>query len=416
MIMERLNRLLPLALSIALLLWVCDEATAQKGSAAKPIRLGLVASESGAFAVLKAGHQGAQLAVEEINKEGGVLGRPLELVVRDDKSNPGEATKVFRELTDIGVVAVIGSVPSGSAAAINPLALKQKTVFFPGEAYSRFLTEEQGNRYFFRVETNDRVFGQATVQYLAKQPFKRYCTIANDFAYGHSITDALVNGLKAKNPNVEVISGCQFWVPAGTQEFISQITAILSQKPDALIFAGVVAVSANAFVNQAKSFGLFDKVKGIHPTLAMPNNMWGLKKTDVPEGILTGSDYPYPPADTKASKQFFQAYQKRWNELPMESSATVYTVTRLVAKALQKAGKEDREALVDALKGSSIEHPVMGPITIRAIDNQSTAGWWFGYSSWDEEHGKLGLKDRWYEKADPYLPTEAEMAKLRAQK
>jgi len=403
------------ALMLPLLLSLFD---APGASAADPILIGDVSSMSGPFAVAGVpGRQGMILAVEEINQQGGVLGRPLKLLARDDKSSPEEGAKAFRELAAEGALVVIGTAPSHVSAAINPNARELKVPFFTILGYSRFLTEDAGHRYFFRLITNDRIFGHALADHLAKQPHTKYCTIGNDFAYGRDITKVLMTRLKELKPSVEVLPGCEFWVPPGTTDFTPIITAILAKRPQAVMFGGVVAVSSPAFVKQAKSFGLFNAALGVHPSLGMSANNIGLtRKDDVPDNILTGSDYPYPPIDNAANKAFFEAYRKRWNQFPFEMSMNAYTNMKLVVQALKKAGKVDREALVDALEGMSIEHPTLGTITIRPFDHQSTAGWWIGHLVWDDTLKKPAMKDLRYEHGDRYLPSKQDVEKMRTKK
>jgi branched-chain amino acid transport system substrate-binding protein len=357
------------------------------------------------------------MAVEEINQKGGVLGRPLQLVTRDDKSLPEEGSRAFRELAAQGAFLMIGTTGSAVSAAVNPLARELKVPFFTVLGYSRFLTEERGHRYFFRLITNDRVLGQPMAEFLAKQPHTKYCTVGNDFAYGRDITQVVMTRLKELKPEVQVLSGCEFWVPLGTTDFTPIITAILAKKPQAVMFGGVVAVSSPAFVKQAKKFGLFTAALGVHPSLGMPVNNAGLTtKDDVPEGIFTGTDYLYPPLPSPANKAFFEAYKKRWNQLPFEESLNAHTTVRFIAKAIQKAGKVDREAFIDAAGGLSIDHPLLGEITVRPFDHQSTAGWWFGHLIWDETYKRAGMKDAWYQKGEPYLPSKEEIEKLRSGK
>ena len=383
-----------------------------------PIMIGDASSMSGPLAQGGVpGRQGTIMAMEEINKAGGVLGRPLQFVMRDDKSQPEEAGKVFRELAAQQVTLITGTTGSATTAAMNSLARELKIPFFTTLGYSRFLTEEAGHRYFFRLITNDRVLGNVVAEALAKEPHTKYCTIGNDFAYGRSITHGVMTRLKELKPTVEVLPGCEFWVPLGATDFTPNLTAILSKRPQAMMFGGLVTASAPAFVKQGKAFGLFKTTLGVHPSIGMPINNAGLtSKDDIPEGIFTGSDYLYPPLDTPASKAFHEAYKKRWNQLPMEESANAHTTLRFIVKAIQKAGKVDREAMIDAAEGMSIDHPIMGELTVRAFDHQSNAGWWMGYLNWDETNKRAGMRDAVYIKGDAYLPTKDEIEKLRAGK
>ena len=306
-----------------------------------------------------------------------------------------------------------GTHPVRSSSRPLPLSLELKTPYVISMGYTSAFTEKLSHRYFFSTITSDRVFAYAIAENMANQSATRYCTIGNDFVYGRSITAEVMGRLKELKPSVQIIPGCEFWVPPGNLDFTPQITAILGQKPDALMFGGLVDISGVAFVKQAKAFGLFSKMLGVHPSLGMPTNNRGLQKGDVPEGILTGSDYPYPPVDTKMDQAFFKAYKDRWHELPDEVSANAYTAIYLIAKAIEKAGKADREALVDALPGMSIMHPVMGDIVIRPMDHQSTSGWWLGYLTWDDKDNVVGLRDIKYMPGTAYLPTEEELRKIR---
>lgn len=386
--------------------------------AAEPILIGDISSVSGVQALYGTpGRQAAIMALEEINQKGGVLGRPLQLIMRDDKSLPEEGSKAFRELVAQGVLLVMAPARFAGVPAAPSLAGELKVPLFTVLGYSRSLTEEFGHRYFFRLITSDRVFGHVVAEAMAKQPHSKYCTIGNDFAYGRDITKVVMTRLKELKADVQVLPGCEYWVPFGATDFTPNLTAILAARPQALMFGGLVSVSASAFVKQAKAFGLFATTLGVHPSLGMPANNAGLtRKDDVPEGIFTGTDYVYPPVPTPASRAFFDAYMKRWNQLPMEASANAYTTLRFIARAIEKAGKADREAFIDAAEGMSIDHPALGTITVRPFDHQSTAGWWMGYLTWDETHKRAGMRDVWYQRGEAYLASKEEIEKLRSRK
>lgn len=411
--MKRLNVLLALCALIGASGLAMSTAYAQG-----PILIGDISSMSGPLALAGVpGRQGAIMAVEEINKAGGVLGRQIELVLRDDKSQPEEAGKIFREVAAQGVLVTMGATGSATSAAINALARELKLPFFTGVGYSRFLTEEVGHRYFFRLITNDRVFGHGMADAMSKQAPNTYCTVGNDYAYGRDITKVVMTRLKELKSSVELVSGCEFWVPLGTTDFTPIITAMLARKPDAIMFGGLVTASAPAFVKQGKAFGIFKSAVGVHPSIGMPVNNAGLTtKDDIPEGIFTGTDYVYPPLDNPANKAFYDKYRARWNQLPFEMALNAYTTVRFIVKAIEKAGKVDREAMIDAAEGLSIDHPVLGEITVRGFDHQSTAGWWMGYLIWDETHKRAGMRDAKLLKGEDFLPSKAEIEALRAKK
>lgn len=380
----------------------------------QPIKIVSLNSTTGSLAFSGArGHQGATFAVEEINKAGGVLGRPFDLTIMDDKTDAQEGVKLFREAVANGAIASIGPFASAVAPAVGQTALELKTpVLLPG-AWTRFLTEESGHRYVFRIATNDRVFASATAEEVAKKAYTRFCTIGYDFAYGRDITANTMDALKKIKPAVSVLPGCEFWPKLGDTDFTPYITAIMSQKPDAVLFGGLVAQGVTALLKQGNQFGLFKTAGAVHPSLGMPLNNWALAKEDVIEGVITGGGYPLPPVDTPANKQFYDQFRARFNDYPMETSVESYYAVKTLAKAIQKAGTVDKEKIIDALEGITLDLFTGPTVTIRPFDHQSTQGWFMGELTWNDQLGHASMKNMRYVAADPYLPSQEEIQKLR---
>ena len=383
--------------------------------AADTLKIGVITSRSGVFALYgTAGEQGVIMAAEEINAAGGILGRKIELMTADTNSKPEEAGRLFREQAANGAVISIGNVGSGESAAASTLAKEDKLPFFTVGGYGRFLTEEAGHRYFFRLAMNVRGFYTPMARELAAKPYTKYCTINNDYEFARDVNKSTLAIIKEKKPNIEVLSGCEFWVPLGTTDFASYITAIMSKSPEVLLFSGLVGPSARAFLAQAKSFGLFRVVVGGHASMGNPANATGVRENDIPANIFTAGDYPYPPLNTPANMTFFNNFKKRWKTLPMSEAATGYTTMKFVAKAFEKAGKIDREAFVDAAEGLTIDDPVAGTMTIRPFDHQSTHGVWTGILAWDKADNRSGMKDIKFVAADAFLPTKEQVMAERA--
>jgi len=188
----------------------------------------------------------------------------------------------------------------------------------------------------------------------------------------------------------------------------------MSQKPDAVLFGGLVAEGVTAFMKQAGQFGLFKTAGAVHPSLGMPLNNWGLTKADVIEGTVAGGGYPYPIIDTPANKQFYDQYRSRFpNDYPMETTVESYYAVKTLAKAIQKAGSVDKEKIVDALEGITVDLLTGPTVTIRPFDHQSDQGWWMGELTWNDQLGHAALKNARYVKADTYLPSQQEIQRLR---
>lgn len=383
--------------------------------AQEPIKIGEYASLTGKEAVWgQTSHHGVVLAIEEINAAGGVLGHPLELVTTDSKSRAEDASRLFRELAASGARVIVGNIASGETLAASVLSKELKLPFFTVGSYARPLTEEQGHRYFFRLIANARGYYGPMADRLAQLPYRRWCTISIDFLYGRDTTDKVIGTLKQAKPDTEVIPGCQYWVPVSTTDFSSYITAIMAQRPDALLFGGLVGPAGIAFVKQARAFGLFQIIPGAHPALGWPSNNEGLRKADIPPNIITAGDYLYPPVDRPENRAFIAGFRARFNTPPMSEAANSYTTLKFIAAAFQKAGSLDREAFIDAAEGLTIDHPAQGPITLRAFDHQATTGVWVGTLAWDARDNRPGLADPVFVSSAKYLPAAGVVAAERA--
>ncbi|MGB3393427.1 MAG: ABC transporter substrate-binding protein [Stenotrophomonas sp.] len=379
------------------------------------VKLGVISSQTGAFAAIGTqGDLGTQYAVEELNAKGGILGHKIELATIDDTSQPEATGRAFRKLASENVAVVLGNTDFAEAA--SALAKEIKVPYISAAAgYGRALTEENGHRYVFRLVANPRGFYGPIADALKELPYKRWCTIGVDFTPGHDLVSNIWANLKKNNPDIEVIDGCELWVPLGQTDFSSYITAIISHQPDALLFAGLVAYAPVPFIKQANSFGLFSTIPAIHATLGWPGNTVGLEQADVPQNIVSSGDFPYPPpADRPEARAFIDGFKKRFGVLPLSEAANSYAAVKFVAAAFEKAGSFDREKFIDAGEGLTIDHPIGGKITIRAFDHQSTQGVYVGKLAWDEIDQHAGIADVEHVDVIPYLLTEDQIRKARA--
>lgn len=382
----------------------------------EPIKIGYIDSISGAFSFSGTqGRQGALLAVEEVNAAGGILGRPIDLAVRDDKSSPPDGVAAMRDLVDQGAVIVTGGIHSGVVQAVSEVAKATKTPFLAKGGYAAALTEALSHRYFFRISTSGRILARAMAVEVAKQPYKRACTVGSDYAFGHDVVDTTIAELKVRVPDFQVISGCQYWPPATATDFGSILTAVDAAKPDILIFSGVVGRAGNVFVRQAKASGLLDRIPMVvHSSLGLQENTWSLEKSDVSSNVLLGSDYPNP-AVAEGQRQFDKKYKAKYGDNGNFSAAMAYTAIYTIKDAIEKAGKVDKEAIIDALEGLTVKYQTGEQGTIRPFDHQSTIGWFVGSFAWDQENNVAGMTNVRYVDGANLLLTEDEIAKLKAQ-
>ena len=164
--------------------------------------------------------KGAELAVADINAEGGVLGRKLELLSRDSKANPAEAVRLARELiVRDGVQFLAGTLTSAETPAVSTIAKENKIVFVAPSAKTSSLTDpEHIHPYIFRAASNTTIEGQAGAIIVARwKDVKTVATIAPDYAYGHDAIAAFVAKLKLLRPDITIVD--QQWPKLGEFEF-----------------------------------------------------------------------------------------------------------------------------------------------------------------------------------------------------
>ncbi len=171
----------------------------------QPIKIGLLYSLSGLAAVYTKGTViGHEIAAEEINASGGLLGgRKIEYVTRDDKLKPGVAVDEYRRMvTRDQVDFVMGVISSGVALAVSEVAKETKVLFVDTIAQTAALTEEQGHDYVVRLNTNSVVLGRTAALAAAKGPWKSYYFIGPDYEWGHRVNADFWDFLQKKKPDV----------------------------------------------------------------------------------------------------------------------------------------------------------------------------------------------------------------------
>ena len=365
-----------------------------------PIRIGEINSYSAIPQFTQPYRQGWQLAVEEINQAGGLLGRKVEVLVRDDGGKPEEALRHAVELTAKEKVDVLaGGFLSNVGLALADHALKNKRLFVASEPLTDAIVWEKGNRYTFRLRASTYMQAAMLVEEAAKMPAKRWATIAPNYEYGQSAVANFKALLQAKRPDVEFVS--EQWPAQGKIDAGSTLTATMAAKPDA-IFNVTFGADLARLVREGNQRNVFPKTPVVSMLSGEPEYLEVLKD-ETPKGwIVTG--YPWDQIDTKEHASFAANYYKKFNENPKLGSVVGYATMQSIFAGIQKAGSVDNEKLVVAMRGLKFSTP-FGPAEYRAIDQQSTMGAYVG--KLDQRGGK-GTMVQWrYADGKNYLPTDA---------
>jgi branched-chain amino acid transport system substrate-binding protein len=374
--------------------------------AAQPIKIGELNSYKVFPAFLEPYKKGMELALEEINAAGGVNGRKLELVSRDDGGTPGDAVRVAEELLSREKAHVLmGTFASNVGLAVASLANQRKVLFIASEPLTDKIVWENGNRYTFRLRPSTYMQTAMLVPQAASLKKKRWAIVYPNYEYGQSATASFKKLLAQAQPGVEFVAE---QAPAlGKIDAGAVVQALAEAKPDA-IFSSLFAADLQKFVREGNTRGLFKNVVVFNLLGGEPEYLDPLKQ-ETPDGWwVTG--YPWSEIDTPEHKRFRDAYQKRWKDYPRLGSVVGYTSVHTIANALKKAGSADSEKLVAAMKGLQMQTP-FGPILWRPIDHQSTMGAYVGQLA---KKGGRGVMVNWrYADGAKFQPPDQEIRALR---
>ncbi len=377
--------------------------------AQQPIRIGEINSYTGIAAGFTLPYrQAVEMAVDEVNAAGGLLGRRVEVLFRDDKGNPAEAVKHAQELVFGEKVALLaGTFLSNVGLAVSDFARQNKVLFVAAEPLTEAVTWSQGHRYTFRVRPNTHSQGRMLAEPAARLPYQRWAVIGPNYEYGRRAWETFWARLKELKPDVQLVG--EHWPTLGKIEPSGYVTALLSQQPQA-VYVSLFGSDWIAFAREAGKRGLFQKAFFVGILLGEPEYMDPLK-LEAPEGMLV-TGYPWYDIQAPAHKQFVARFEKRADRTPVAGSLVGYLTFLSIFEAIRKAGTTDTERLVATLEGLKVETPI-GPISYRPFDHQSTMGAWVGTTKLDRSRG-VGIMVNWeYIPGEKVLPSEAEVRKMR---
>lgn len=350
--------------------------------------------------------QGIELALEEVNAGGGVLGRPLEFVFRDDQGKPGEAIKIAEELmTSEGTAMITGTILSNVGLAISSHAAEKGYVYLASEPLADALVWSAGNPYTFRLRASTYMQAAMLAEEAAKTDAVKYATIAPNYAYGKDAVAAFKKALTALKPEVEFVT--EQWPAVFKIDAGAEVQALERAKPDA-IYNVTFGPDLAKLVREGTDRGLFDG-RNVYGLLSGEPEYIDPLGDEAPEGwVVTG--YPWQDITDAAGSAFISAYQTKYNDHPRIGSLVGYMTVQSIAAALERAGSTETEAIRAAFEDLQVTTP-MGEITYRSIDNQSTAGAWVGRTT--VKDGKGVMVDWSYKNGADYLPSDAEVSALR---
>ena len=394
----RRRTMLVALLTVVLLVPVAAEAQ-------KPIKVGMPMPLSGPPALFgDPAAKGAQMFVEELNAKGGVLGRKIELLVRDSKADANEAVRVARELIlKDNVDFLVGTLTSAEGPAVSVVAKENKIVFIaPIPKTDQLTAADKLHPYVFRVAATTTMEGRSAAEIVAKWPVTRIATMSFDYAYGQDVTKAFVEHLKKIKPGAQVVD--QQWPKLGEQDYNPFINAQMAKKPEA-IFSSIWGGFFVTYSKQAKALGVFDAIK---------YNFIGVGEAATPETTKSmGPDYPvgiwgnsydaFYWGETAAHRDYVARLSKYLkDEYPSSWAIQGYIGMQFLVEAIKKANSTDSDKVAHALLGLAVETPV-GRLTIREKDHQANRGQLYGKTARDPKYPFAIMKPAVYVDPSPFM-------------
>ncbi len=372
----------------------------------KPIRIGEINSYKAQPAFLEPYKKGMELAVEQINAAGGINGRKIEMVFRDDGANPGDAVRVAEEMLSREKVDLLaGGFLSNIGLALTDFAKQKKSFFLATEPLTDKIVWQNGNRYTFRLRTSTYMQTAMLVPEAVKMRKKRWAIVYPNYEYGQSAVATFKEQMKKAQPDIEFVG--EQASPLGRIDAGAVVQALADAKPDA-IFNVLFGADLAKFVREGNTRGLFKGRDVVSLLTGEPEYIDPLKD-ETPEGwLVTG--YPWYGIDTPEHKSFFIAYHGKYKDYPRLGSVVGYSTIKALEAGLRKANSTDTEKLIAAFKGLQFTTP-FGKATFRAVDHQSTMGAYVGRTTL--RGGKGEMKDYVYYDGAKFLPPDAEVKKLR---
>ncbi len=372
------------------------------------IKIGEINSYSGLPAFTEPYRKGWQLAIDEVNAAGGVLGKKLVVISKDDGGKPADAVTAANELVSReGVALLAGTFFSHIGLAVADFAKQKKVFFMAAEPLTDAMTWSQGNRYTFRLRPSNYMQAAMLAEEAAKLPAKKWATIAPNYEYGQSAVSVFKQLLSAKRPDIEWVT--EQWPPQGRIDAGAVAQAVAAAQPEAILNV-TFGPDLVKLVREGNTRGLFKDRSVVSFLTGEPEYLDPLKD-ETPEGwIVTG--YPWYGVKTPEHDAFLKAYQAKFNDYPRLGSVVGYTTMKSVAAIIAKAGSTETDKMIEAAKGIEVGSP-FGKITFRAADHQSTLGAFVGKTA--VRDGKGVMVDFSYRDGADYLPSVEEVKKLRPQ-
>ena len=347
--------------------------------AQRPVQLGFVYILSGAFASYgEFARQGALMAVDEINRKGGINGRLVITWFENSRSKPDVARQAIHKLVlEKQVDCLIGIDSSNVAQRMAPVAAKLKTPLIITNAATPDVTGTLCNRYVFRVSTNLTQNIKAAAILAVQSGAQTWTTIGKKHTFSYQSWEYFQKYLLAGHPAVKTLPDEQVvFIPSRTKDFTPYLENALKYGADGILVT-LWGGYLKRFVQQAGSMGFFDGSRRVLLTMGASVDSLSDLGDSMPENLWVGAPYWFLANGSALNKKFVKNYHARFKKYPTHQAHGAYGAVYAFKAAAEKAGSTDKEAVVTALEGLTVELPG-GAVTFRPEDHQGVSDLWWG--------------------------------------
>ena len=355
-------------------------------SFSEPIKIGAMFISSGKMGGYgKHGGQAIQLAVDEINADGGVLGRNLEAVIEDTELKKDIALALAERFVNQDKVDfLMGPTSSGIAMGLTEFARQNKKILVLTQAATDALTGAKFHPYVFSTLSNAMMHSRSGAYLMAAKPYKKYMCVGPDYSYGHSSWKMFKSKLQELRPDVEFIG--ELFPKFLAKDYSEEIKKVLDAMPD-VVWCPLWGGDAINFIKQALPSGLFDKVKFAFPVAGALEVLVPMG-SDMPTGVYVSSRYFFTSPDSSMNQRFVKDYYTRFNEYPDYMAGETYAGVYFIKAAIERAGTIEADKIIEAIEKEPLswETPE-GWKTMRPEDHSVVEDCLWGQTSPNEKYG-----------------------------
>jgi len=367
---KRRSALLGAALATALLTSACGGGLLDSGgeeeSTDGPITLGMVVPMSGSSSAIGPYMQnGAQLAINEINADGGVLGRDLELQVEDEACDPQSAVAAANKLVSDGVAVSVGGYCSGATLPTLPIFEDAGIPMIIPAANSDELVDQELPNVFLINGTGSQQ-ADAAEAFIESEGASEVALVNDNTSYSVNIAEATRDRLE--DGGVAEVAAFESVTP-GESDYSANVNAILSASPDFVYWTGYYQ-EGGLLVRQLRQAGYTGDIMVADGSVDA--SLVEIAGADLAEGVY--ATMTQTPDTIEGAETWIQDYTDEFGEAPGPYSTQAYDAVRVAAQAIEDAGSTDGEELISALEGIDGLDLFSGPLEFTDEHTLSSGG------------------------------------------